>query len=195
MCKAYTVECYQTREQDNASVGDARQRQYLWLYILIHANTSFLLHVSVHFYLLLPFHLTHLLQLLVPHCSLLAPPPSNILLTHNCGTLSPVLPINPHHRHLGPLSRLSLNVHSKLSKSGPFQQRVPEHSLEAMRPTAEYAFYCTDRLVVCITHPPSKYHWLENGRRHGSQSKGHVRISSTEIHMHAEYIIFMLSRA
>lgn len=56
------------------------------------------------------FHLNHLLQLPVPHSSLLSHPPSNIQLTHNCGTLSPVLPINPHHRHLGPLSRLSLST-------------------------------------------------------------------------------------
>lgn len=68
--------------------------------------------------------------------------PSNILLTHDCGTLSPVLPINPHHRHLGPPSRLShslspsYNVHSKLSKSGPFQHRVPEHLSQVTRPAA-----------------------------------------------------------
>lgn len=128
-----------------------------------------------------PFHLTHLLQLLVPHCSLLSLPPSNILLTHNCGTLSPVLPINPHHRHLGPLSRLSLNVHSKLSKSGPFQQRVPEHFSQAMRPTAEHAFYCTDRLVVYHALPPTESHWLEKVWRRRCQSKGHIRIRSTPI--------------
>lgn len=53
-----------------------------------------------------------LLQFLVPRCSLLWLPLSNILLTHDCGTLSPVLPINPHHRHLGPrlVSRLSLSL-------------------------------------------------------------------------------------
>ena len=130
----------------------------------------------------------------VPQCSLLSLPPSNILLTHNCGTLSPVLPINPHHRHLGPLSRLSLSLplflllslslsppvslstlHSKLSKSEPFQQRVPEHFSQATRPDAEHAFYCTDRLVVNHSLPPSTHRWLENVRQRSSQSKGHTR--------------------
>lgn len=126
-----------------------QQKKMCKSYTLIqkpHAHTSLLLDGP--FLSLSPFHLTHLLQLLVPHCSLLSLPPSNILLTHNCGTHSPVLPINPNHRHLGPLSRLSVNVHSKVSKSGPFLQRVPGRFSQATSPTAEHAFHftdCTDR--------------------------------------------------
>lgn len=142
MFKDYTVEI---REQDKATVGDARQRRYLLLYIFIRAQTS--LFQSIFIFSPLSSHpsLAVCLSLTVPSSRF---PPSNILLTHNCGTLSPVLPINPHHRHLGPLSRLPLNVHSKLSKSRPFRQGVPEHFSQAMRPAAEHAFYCTDRLVV-----------------------------------------------
>lgn len=115
------------------------------IYIFSYILSFTLLHLCFwmlqsNFYIFSPFHLTHFFQLLVPHCSLLSLLPSNILLTHNCGTLSPVLPINPHHRHLGPLSRLSVNVHSKVSKSGPFQQRVPGRFSQAMRPTVEHAF-------------------------------------------------------
>lgn len=35
---------------------------------------------------------------------------------------------------------VSVNVHSKVSKSGPFQQRVPGRFSQAMRPAVEHAF-------------------------------------------------------
>lgn len=57
-------------------------------------------------------------------------PPSNILLTHDCGTLSPVLPINPHHRHLGPPSRLSLPLSLAHTTCTPNSPSLGHFSIE-----------------------------------------------------------------
>lgn len=89
-------------------------------------SSSWLLHVLNHISLLRDvsfnlnifprFHLTHLLQLLVPFCSLLSLPPFKYSAHAQLRQPFSSPPINPNHRHLGPLSCLS--------KSGPFRQRV-----------------------------------------------------------------------
>lgn len=73
--------------------------------------------------------------------------PSNILLTHDCGTLSPVLPINPHHRHLGPPSRLSLSLLLIQRALQTLQVWAISASSARAFITGHEAccFYCTDR--------------------------------------------------
>lgn len=136
------------REKYKAPVGDARQQRYLLLYIFIYTHTSLLLDVSVHFYL---FSLAFISPISCSCLSLTVPSsrfPHQIFCSRT--TAAPFLQSSPliHTTDILAHCLASLNVHSKLLKSGPFLHRVPDHFSQATRPAAEHAFYCNDRLVL-----------------------------------------------
>lgn len=101
-----------------------------------------------------PFHLAHLLQLLVPHCSLLSPPPHQIFCSRT--TAAPFLQSSPliHTTDILAHCLVSLLMCTRNSRSlGRFSAGAFFTGHEA--PAAEHACFCTDRLVVYHNLPPS----------------------------------------